>query len=167
MNSILRIIFLGYFISHIPITLCIDLQGLFGSHYPQPLQDLFAGYIFSFNDVVMLEMKPWIKSFLYCEMLFQFPFFFYVTHGLIVKSNAIRIPSIVYGAHVFLSQTPRRYFTSLRRVHSRIYNVYTHAPPYLLRFRGPISSPKFRGGGFFYMHFNLSPPCCDIGDIRR
>ena len=106
MNSILRIVFLGYFISHIPITLCIDLQGLFGSHYPKPLQDLFAWYIASFNDVVMLEMKPWIKSFIYCEMLFQLPFFFYVTHGLINKSNAIRIPSIVYGAHVTTTLFP-------------------------------------------------------------
>eukprot|EP01032_Pedospumella_encystans_P013819 gene13818-15891_t len=68
MNSLLRIIFLVYFITHIPITIFVDLQILFGEHYPESLQQLFAWYIRTYNDQLL--------------------------------RNWIRIPSIIYGAHV-------------------------------------------------------------------
>lgn len=106
MNFILRAIFLIYFITHIPITLCVDLQALFKPHYPQGLQDLHSWYITSYNDVVFAEPKPWLQSFMWCELFFQFPYFFFVIWGLLKKKNIIRVPSIAYGAHVSTTVAP-------------------------------------------------------------
>lgn len=106
MNEILRIVFLIYFITHIPITLCIDLQGAFPEFYPKVLTDVFQWYLEQYNDVVMANPQPWLKSFLYCELLFQFPYFFAVTYGLLFRKNWIRIPSIAYGAHVSTTVVP-------------------------------------------------------------
>ena len=106
MNAFLKWVFLIYFVSHIPITLSIDLQALFGSYYPQVLRDVFQWYVVKFNDVVMANPQPWLKSFIYAELFFQLPFFFVVTYGIIFKKNWIRIPSIVYGAHVSTTVFP-------------------------------------------------------------
>ena len=106
MNEFIRIAFLAYFITHIPITLCIDLQGVFHEHYPTVLKELYQWYLVEFNDVVMGGAQPWLQSFLYAELLFQFPFFFVVVYGLTYRKNCIRIPSIAYGAHVSTTVLP-------------------------------------------------------------
>ncbi len=101
MNSLIRAIFLIYFITHIPITLTLDLQGLFGEYYPQPLKDLATWYVDTYNDPLMRSPQPyWFKSFIGAELVFQMPFFFYATYALLARKNAMRIPSIVYGVHV-------------------------------------------------------------------
>ena len=106
MNTFLKWVFLIYFVTHIPITLCVDFQALFGPHYPKFLQDVFQWYVIKFNDVVMSNPQPWLKSFIYAELFFQLPFFFAVSYGLIYKRNWIRIPSIVYGSHVSTTLFP-------------------------------------------------------------
>lgn len=54
-----------------------------------------------------MESPPtWFRSFIICEAALQLPFFFFVIHGLVRKSNSIRIPSIVYGAHVATTVIP-------------------------------------------------------------
>ena len=106
MHEFIRVAFLAYFITHIPITLCIDLQGVFHEHYPVILKELYQWYLVEFNDVVMTSARPWLQSFLYAELLFQFPFFFVVIYGLIYRKNWIRIPSIAYGAHVSTTVLP-------------------------------------------------------------
>lgn len=100
MNSILRAIFLIYFITHIPITLSLDLQVLFGEYYPETFQKLAEWYIATYNDQLIQNKPVWLKSFIWAEFLFQTPFFFVATYGLLFKRNWIRIPSIIYGAHV-------------------------------------------------------------------
>eukprot|EP00598_Pedospumella_elongata_P000883 CAMPEP_0184973736 /NCGR_PEP_ID=MMETSP1098-20130426/5397_1 /TAXON_ID=89044 /ORGANISM="Spumella elongata, Strain CCAP 955/1" /LENGTH=157 /DNA_ID=CAMNT_0027496217 /DNA_START=30 /DNA_END=503 /DNA_ORIENTATION=- len=100
MNSLLRIVFLVYFITHIPITILVDLQILFGEHYPEPLQQLFAWYIRTYNDQLVVLKPAWLQSFIWAELFAQLPFFFVATYGLLFKRNWIRIPSIIYGAHV-------------------------------------------------------------------
>lgn len=106
MNELLRISFLFYFITHIPITICIDLQGIFHQHYPVVLQELYQWYLITFNDVVMTAAHPWLQSFLYAELFLQFPFFFFVTYAFMFKKNWIRIPAICYGAHVTTTLLP-------------------------------------------------------------
>ncbi len=106
MNEILRITFLGYFITHIPITLSLDLQALFGPYYPPQLQALCAWYCATFKDQLMLHQPAWFKSFIVAELLFQLPFFFVATYGLLYKKNWIRIPSIIYGTHVATTVWP-------------------------------------------------------------
>jgi hypothetical protein len=100
MNSLLRAIFLIYFITHIPITLSLDLQVLFGEYYPESFQSLATWYVSTYNDQLILLKPVWLKSFIWAELLFQTPFFFVATYGLLFKKNWIRIPSIIYGAHV-------------------------------------------------------------------
>jgi hypothetical protein len=71
MNELWRAVLLFYFISHIPITLVLDLQGALGQYYPQPLQELHRWYIDTYQDPLMAARPPWFKSFLMCvaEML--------------------------------------------------------------------------------------------------
>ena len=106
MNELLRWTFLIYFITHIPITFCVDLQGLFPGQYPQMLQDLLQWYIDTYNDNAMRDMPAWFTSFVIAEMCMQLPFFFVATYGFLFKKNWIRIPSIVYGAHVSTTLLP-------------------------------------------------------------
>jgi hypothetical protein len=106
MNSLLRITFLGYFITHIPITLCLDLQVLFGQHYPPNLQQLFSWYTSTYKDQLLIHKPAWLQSFIWAELLFQLPFFFVATYGLLFKKNWVRIPSIIYGVHVATTVWP-------------------------------------------------------------
>ena len=106
MNSILRLVFLIYFITHIPISLCLDFQAIYGSIYPEALRALQRFYVNTFKDPLFITQPVWFKSFIACEILFQFPFFFIVTYGLLYKQNWIRIPCIFYGSHVATTLIP-------------------------------------------------------------
>lgn len=88
-----------YYVSHIPITLCLDLQGLLHSFYPTVLQDLLSWYVKNFNDPLMGGQPVWFKSFIFWEC-FQVPYFAVAANAMINRDNSIRIPSIIYGAHV-------------------------------------------------------------------
>lgn len=106
MNSILRSVFLIYFLTHIPITLCVDLQIIFGQYYPETLQKVFAWYLHTYNDQLLAAKPVWLQSFIYAELFVQLPFFFAASYALIFKKNWIRIPAIVYGAHVATTVVP-------------------------------------------------------------
>jgi hypothetical protein len=67
MNKFLRWIFLVYFITHIPITIFIDLQGAFGQFYPAFLRNLVLWYVREFGDFLMGSSPPW-----YCFQDMQF-----------------------------------------------------------------------------------------------
>mmetsp|Transcript_4445 Transcript_4445/g.11487 ORF Transcript_4445/g.11487 Transcript_4445/m.11487 type:complete len:182 (-) Transcript_4445:12-557(-) len=119
-----RIAFLGYFLSHIPITLFIDAQGLFGPHFPKVLTDVVAWYNGIFGDVLMKNAPStdfaWFSSLICCEILFQFPFFFvaikYMLAGERASSSSgsrrrhypewFRMACIVYGTHVSTTLVP-------------------------------------------------------------
>jgi hypothetical protein len=102
-----RWIYLVYFVSHIPITCLLDLQGLFGAAlYPNALQGIFKWYIETHNDVLMAELPLWLRSFLFCEAFFQLPFFFMATYALLYRCNWVRIPMIIYGSHVATTVVP-------------------------------------------------------------
>ncbi|EMP37686.1 BTB/POZ domain-containing adapter for CUL3-mediated RhoA degradation protein 2 [Chelonia mydas] len=76
-TGLLEWVFALYFLTHIPITLLIDLQALVpgaGIH-PQSLTELLKWYAVTFKDPMMLEPPAWFKSFVYCEAFLQMPFF--------------------------------------------------------------------------------------------
>lgn len=100
MNEFLRIVFLAYFITHIPITLVLDLQVIFGAYYPADLQAVAEWYVSTYNDQLIGRRPVWLQSFILAEFLFQMPFFFVATYGLLYKRNWLRIPAIIYGVHV-------------------------------------------------------------------
>eukprot|EP01035_Chromulina_nebulosa_P027923 gene27923-36785_t len=106
MNKLLYWTFQLYFITHIPITLCVDLQALLGSFYPPLLRDLYTWYVTTFQDELMANPPPWLKTFIFLELTFQLPFFFVAVYALYNKLTWIRIPSIVYGIHVATTVCP-------------------------------------------------------------
>jgi hypothetical protein len=134
----LRTAFLMFFISHIPITLLIDGQGCaLRKWYPKILQDLVRWYAEIFGDVLMGNSPSddliWFSSVIYCELLFQLPFFFVAAKTLLsypshnktgsnkndeddVKNNTItsdesypnwfRLLCLIYGSHVTTTLIP-------------------------------------------------------------
>ncbi len=106
MNQFLRLVFLVYFITHIPITLCMDFQAIIGQYYPESLRSVLTWYITTHKDFLMENPPIWFKSFIWCEAIFQVPFFFVATYALLFKKNWIRIPGIIYGTHVATTVVP-------------------------------------------------------------
>lgn len=84
----LDMLYVGFFIMHIPATLLLDLQTLYASNLrPTWLHNLFESYLESYNDPIICgavgrwePLNPtswlWIRSFLWMEALFQLPLFF-------------------------------------------------------------------------------------------
>jgi hypothetical protein len=64
-----------FFASHIPITLCMDIQAVFGAYYPMLLRNVSAWYVDTFQDPLMRDAPIWFQSLLVCELLLQVPFF--------------------------------------------------------------------------------------------
>ena len=106
MNAALYYTFLVYFITHIPITLLVDFQVIFGEFYPPGLRAIERFYIETFHDILIRTKPVWFKSFIWLEAVLQVPFFFYVSWGLVTKRDKIRIPCIMYGAHVATTVWP-------------------------------------------------------------
>lgn len=106
MNALLKWTLLIYFITHIPITLLVDLQVLFHEHYPKPLQEVFNWYFTTYKDYVIADKGLWLQSFIVAELFVQLPFFFLAVYGLLYEKNWIRIPSIFYGVHVATTVWP-------------------------------------------------------------
>ena len=108
MNSALRLLFLLFFLSHIPITLLVDSQALFGSYYPDSLRQVYAWYTASYKDVLMdHDLTPsWAKGLMCCEVFFQLPFFVYASFMILNRKEGLRLPGIVYGAHTATTLVP-------------------------------------------------------------
>ena len=100
MHTALRYTFLVYFVTHIPISLVLDFQGVLGEFYPASLRDLYKWYVGTFSDPLMAAPPVWLKAFIAAELLLQFPFFFAASYSLLFKKNWIRVPGIIYGTHV-------------------------------------------------------------------
>merc|ERR1712209_75848 len=94
-----------YFVIHIPITIVFDSQGVLPGHlYPAGLRGMVADYLRGTCDPIMGgstgAIPVWAWSFISCEILLQFPSFFFFAYALWSKKKSIRIPGIIYGVHV-------------------------------------------------------------------
>lgn len=100
-----------YFVSHIPITMFIDLQALLPPElYPQEFSNLLRWYSKEFKDPLMQEPPVWFKSFLFCELVFQLPFFPIAAYAFFKGScRWIRIPAIIYAVHTITTLIPILY----------------------------------------------------------
>ena len=112
----MRIAFLAFFTSHIPITLSIDAQAALPA-YPQVFRDLVAWYCSLSGDVLMKEPhnKVWFTSIVSGEILFQLPFFFVAVHMIYKHGNSnwkesyprwFQKACLVYGSHVATTLIP-------------------------------------------------------------
>lgn len=141
----LRIAFLCFFASHIPITICIDGQAAFSSYYPNFLRDFVTWYCDLFGDVLMRgPYEPWFSSIVTIEVLFQLPFFFVAVQMLwrnpADKNRARRYPRwfqkacLVYGSHVATTLVPiiGTFLTSAEMTRAEIFVTLSVYSPYLI-----------------------------------
>ena len=113
MTSLWNISLLGYFLSHIPITLFIDAQAILpASIYPSTVKELIIWYITNFKDPLMAPLEDggrpaWFRSIVWIEFLLQLPFFFvaiyYLWRG---EERKLRVGFVAYGAHVATTLIP-------------------------------------------------------------
>ena len=133
MHSILRWSIIVYYLTHIPITLCLDLQALLQPLYPATLRNLYFWYISTYNDPLMSAQPFWFKSFIFYE-IFQIPYFFVAAHAMFYRKNYIRIPSIIYGCHVTttVSAILSELVFSTKITHNEKLVLFSFYFPYLL-----------------------------------
>ncbi|KAJ2519070.1 Transmembrane protein 97 [Coemansia sp. RSA 1939] len=114
-RSYLDTLFLAYFISHIPITLTVDVQPLLPA-------DIIPRQLLALNDLLTRQLRDpfmvldsngdrngglaWFRSLLVCELVMQLPFFFYAVWALWVPSPRRHLPLLVYGVHVSTTMAP-------------------------------------------------------------
>jgi hypothetical protein len=102
-----RIVFLAYFLTHIPATLLIDAQVLLPARLvPRFAQSLLQWHISTNNDVLMANQPPWLRIFVACELVFQLPFFFVASHAIWKRRNDLNGWFIAYGAHTATTLAP-------------------------------------------------------------
>ncbi|MBZ3884567.1 Transmembrane protein 97 [Sciurus carolinensis] len=97
-----------YFLSHIPITLFFDLQVVLPREfYWAKFRNLLSWYAKEFKDPLMQSTPVWFKSFVFCELLFQLPFFPVATYAFF-RGNCkwIRMPAIIYSVHTLTTLIP-------------------------------------------------------------
>ncbi|KNC51450.1 transmembrane protein 97 [Thecamonas trahens ATCC 50062] len=101
-------VFLVYFAVHIPTTALIDAQCLpvVAELVPGFAKELLAYHVETFHDPLVADPPRWFVSLVVCEALLQLPFFFVAVYAFVAKRNWIRIPAIIYGAHVATTLVP-------------------------------------------------------------
>ncbi|NXG34805.1 SGMR2 protein, partial [Dromaius novaehollandiae] len=108
-TRLLEWVFAVYFLSHIPITLMIDLQALLpgAGIYPESLTELLQWYAVTFRDPMMIQPPEWFKSFVFCEAFLQMPFFPIAAYAFLKGGcKWIRTPAIIYSSHVATTLLP-------------------------------------------------------------
>ncbi|XP_007935547.1 sigma intracellular receptor 2 [Orycteropus afer afer] len=97
-----------YFLSHIPITLFIDLQVVLPRElYPVELRNVLQWYAKKFKDPLLQDPPTWFKPFVLCELAFQLPFFPFATYAFFKGGcKWIRTPAIIYSVHTMTTLIP-------------------------------------------------------------
>ncbi|KAJ2958252.1 hypothetical protein NQZ79_g6118 [Umbelopsis isabellina] len=72
------------------------------------MKDFNAYYLREFKDPLVANARhmPWFKSFMWCEAIFQLPFFFWALRGLYNDTRMTRVGLLTYGAHVATTVIP-------------------------------------------------------------
>uniref|UniRef100_A0A805Q747 Transmembrane protein 97 n=1 Tax=Macaca fascicularis TaxID=9541 RepID=A0A805Q747_MACFA len=70
-------------------------------------RNLLKWYAKEFKDPLLQEPPAWFKSFLFCELVFQLPFFPIATYAFLKGScKWIRTPAIIYSVHTMTTLIP-------------------------------------------------------------
>ncbi|XP_051254786.1 sigma intracellular receptor 2 isoform X1 [Dicentrarchus labrax] len=86
-----------------PITCFVAVIDL---NFPQ-MRDFVKWYAEEFKDPLMMDPPDWFRSFIFCEALFQLPFFPVAAYAFLKGGcKWIRTPAIVYSAHVATTLVP-------------------------------------------------------------
>ena len=113
LSGITKTAFLGFFGSHIIFTLIVDLQAIAPpSWIPSFLSDFLRWYAAAFHDPLMGDPRRhlWFQSMIFCEMLFQLPYFFvavyYLSSNKTVYPRWFQNACVAYGAHTATTLVP-------------------------------------------------------------
>jgi len=97
----------AYFASHIPATLIVDAQAILPPAWlPAWQRELLSWYCKLYADPLMCRPQAWFRAIVYVEVALQLPFFFVALWAWARRREWLRIPLIVYGAHVATTLVP-------------------------------------------------------------
>jgi len=103
----LDVVLVLFLASHIPVTLFFDAQIVLpASWFPDTLRDFSRLYLSWFNDPLLGAPSVWFRSLVWCELLFQLPFFFLGTYAMLQGRSWIRLPALLYVVHVLTTMVP-------------------------------------------------------------
>ena len=145
-EGIARHIFLGFFLSHIPVTFLLDGQASpFKIPYPTMLRNFLAWYAATFQDPNFLGgyYAQWFRCFITAEFVVQLPYFFVASYMLVsIRSSSqafpewFRLASLIYASQAITAVLPiltvvvfnQNATLSQRAVLSSIYIPYLLVP---------------------------------------
>lgn len=111
--SLLRLLGVAFFASHIPATLLVDAQALLPSFlFPRFAKNMLRNFIAQYGDPLMsaaLRGSPdhrWFVSLIATELVLQLPFFFVALYAFLARREFIRLPLIAYGSFVSATMVP-------------------------------------------------------------
>lgn len=80
----LDLLFIIYFVVHIPTALLLDAQSILPRHlFHEQLLKMTEGHIKSTGDPLVSTNPVWFKAFIWCELILQVPYFFAATYAFI------------------------------------------------------------------------------------
>lgn len=107
MRGVCDRLFFVFFLVHIPITWMFDAQAIISREmYPRVLVEVMDYYTANYQDVFMKLPPVWFQSFIFCEILFQFPLLLINLYGLWKDKRWVPFSCIIYGTHVATTCIP-------------------------------------------------------------
>ncbi|CAG8755159.1 8812_t:CDS:2, partial [Ambispora leptoticha] len=100
----LDLVYLVYFMTHIPITILIDTYPILPKQLvPDSITRINQWYK-DFTADPNYNFEPmWFMSFLIIELFLHLPFFFYAINGLVKDSPSLRLPLLIYATETATS----------------------------------------------------------------
>ncbi|KAL1759203.1 transmembrane protein 6/97 [Schizophyllum commune] len=112
------LVYVIYFITHIPPTLLLDLQSIYPKeHVPAFMSNLLRSYFDTLHDPLVgraagfygekaAEEMLWLRTFMGLEAIFQLPVFFIGAYCLIKSIRSIYPILLIYGASTATTTLP-------------------------------------------------------------
>eukprot|EP00243_Klebsormidium_subtile_P012380 TRINITY_DN7513_c0_g1_i2.p1 TRINITY_DN7513_c0_g1~~TRINITY_DN7513_c0_g1_i2.p1 ORF type:complete len:171 (+),score=5.11 TRINITY_DN7513_c0_g1_i2:123-635(+) len=99
--------FILFFVVHIPTAALLDAQSILPTDwFHEELLKLTKSHIDSSGDPLVSANPPWFKALVWCELIFQVPYFVVATYAFIRGKTWIRTPTVMYCAHVVTTMVP-------------------------------------------------------------
>jgi hypothetical protein len=87
----LDLLFIIYFVVHIPTALLLDVQSILPRHlFHEELLKMTEGHIKSTGDPLVSTNPVWFKALVWCELILQVPYFFAATYAFIKGEKICR-----------------------------------------------------------------------------
>eukprot|EP00850_Spirogloea_muscicola_P000354 SM000001S04756 [mRNA] locus=s1:2006109:2009344:+ [translate_table: standard] len=97
----------AFFALHILTTVLVDAQLVLpAERFPAALQSLVRWHVATYKDFLVGEKPLWFVSLVWCEVLFQLPFYVVAVYAFLYERSWIRVPAIVYAAHTATTMVP-------------------------------------------------------------